>query len=271
MSKSELFSIKDKVIIITGGIGFLGRQYSLALGKAGARIVIWDNASLKEIKNFEKLLKKDKIEYLLMKVDITDEPVVRKAVKAVIGKFGTIDALVNNAAINPAVGSEEVKKLFVPYEDYPIDLFEQELRVNTTGTMICIKAVAPMMMKNKKGSIVNVASEISIIAHDHRVYNDPQKFKSPGYAASKTAILGLTRQWAARLGSYNVRVNSFSPGGVRNEKMPVDFVERFGKTTMLGRMAEQNEYIGPITFLCSDASSFMTGANLTVDGGKSAW
>ncbi len=273
MSKSlESFSLKDKVVIITGGTGNLGVDYCAGLLKAGAMVVSWDlNPKTEEVSKKLKELGADISKFHNLRVDITNEAEVQSAVKNAVESFGKIDALVNNAAMNPAVGTEESKKLFVPYEEYPIELWEKELKVNLTGMMICTKAVAPIMMKQKSGSIVNVASEVSNIAHDHRVYNEPNKFKSVAYVTTKTGILGLTRQWAARLGSHNVRVNAFSPGGVQSPNVPQDFAARFGSLNMFGRMAKPGEYNGVIIFLCSDASSFMTGANLTVDGGKSAW
>ncbi len=263
MSQNTLFDLAGKVIIITGGAGFLGAHYARALAEAGARVVLWDRRD-----DFPATGAA-----LTQTVDITNEGLVKEAVIKILDQFGRIDGLINNAAMNPAVGSEESKKQFVPYEEYPLDLWEQELKVNLTGMMICTKAVAPAMISQNKGSIVNVASEVSNIAHDHRVYGDPnnQKFKSIAYTTTKTAVLGFTRQWAARLGRHNVRVNAFSLGGVRSEKMPADFVERFGASNMLGRMAHADEYNGIMIFLCSEASSFITGANLTADGGKSAW
>ena len=265
-------SLKDKVIIVTGGTGNLGVDYCAGLLKAGAKVISWDlNPKTEEVSNKLKELGAPVEKFQNIKVDITNEEEVKAAVQKVIGSLGKIDVLINNAAMNPAVGTDESKKLFVPYEEYPIELWEKELKVNLTGMMICIKAVAPIMMKQKSGSIVNVASEVSNIAHDHRVYNEPGKFKSVAYTTSKTGVLGLTKQWAARLGSYNVRVNAFSPGGVQSPNVPKDFAERFGSMNMFGRMAQPGEYNGVIIFLCSDASSFMTGTNLTVDGGKSAW
>jgi NAD(P)-dependent dehydrogenase (short-subunit alcohol dehydrogenase family) len=245
----ELFSVKDKVIILTGGTGFLGTYYDKFLTKEGARVIIWD----------------------LPEVDITNEEVVKKATEDVLKKFGRIDVLINNAAMNPAVGSEDSKKMFAPIEDYPVSLWERELDVNLKGMFICCKAVIPAMKKQRKGVIINIASEVSEIAHDHRVYAEPGKYKSTAYVASKTGVVGFTRALAAQLGQYNIRVNALSPGGVENPKMPKDFVERFGKTNMLFRMAQPHEYNGAILFLCSDASSFMTGHNLVIDGGKSAW
>lgn len=270
----ERFSLEGKVIVITGGAGFLGMQYAKAFGEAGARIVIWDNLNFNSrlADDMHLFLANVKI-FFVYKVDITDEQEVQKAINFVLLRYGRIDVLINNAAMNPAVGSEESKKQFVPYDEYPIDLFRKEIDVNLVGPMICIKAVIPVMKRQGGGIIVNVASEVSNIAHDHRVYNDPEnrKYKSPAYTASKTGLVGLTRQMAAYLGQYNIRVNAFSPGGVGTDKMPPDFVKRFGETNMLGRMAKEDEYVAAMMFLCSDASLFMTGANLTIDGGKSAW
>jgi len=261
----SLFSLKGKVVVITGGAGFLGMQYARALGHSGAQVVIWDTKNV-AVKKADVTLRSEV-------VDITSEHDVESAVQKVMKQYGHIDGLINNAAMNPAVGSADAGKQFVPYEEYPVELWEKELKVNLTGTMICTKAIAPIMMKQKSGSIINIASEVSVIAHDHRVYNDPEgrKFKSIAYTTTKAAVLGFTRQWAARLGSYNVRVNAFSPGGMQTEAQPKDFVERFSATNMLGRMAKAGEYNGIIVFLCSDASSFMTGHNLVADGGKSAW
>lgn len=269
----EKFSLDGKVIVITGGAGFLGMQYALGLGEAGAKIVIWDNCNVEKSKYAYCLWQYRKLKILWSLVDITDEQRVVKAANYVLELFGRIDVFINNAAMNPAVGSEESKGQFVPYDEYPIDLFRKEIDVNLVGPMICMKAVIPVMKRQGGGVIVNVASEVSNIAHDHRVYADPEnrKYKSPAYTASKTGLVGLTRQMAAYLGQYNIRVNAFSPGGVGTDKMPADFVKRFGGANMLGRMAKENEYVAAMMFLCSDASSFMTGANLTVDGGKSAW
>lgn len=262
-NSKNLFDLTGKIIVLTGGAGFLGTRYAGALTGAGAQVVLWDRRDDFPAANVA----------FTQQVDITDERRVGEATAEILKRWGRIDGLINNAAMNPAVGSEEAKKQFVPYEEYPVELWEQELKVNLTGMMICTKAVAPTMMSRKSGSIVNVASEVSTIAHDHRVYNDPEnrRFKSIAYTTTKTAVLGFTRQWAARLGRHNVRVNAFSLGGVQTKKMPADFVQRFGESNMLGRMAHADEYNGTIVFLCSDASSFMTGANLTADGGKSAW
>lgn len=248
-STNELFSVRDKVIIVTGGKGFLGANYVAFLKELGAEVINWD----------------------LPEVDITNEETVKKALNEVLLKYGRVDVLINNAAMNPKVGDESSKKLFASVEDYPLKLWRDEIEVDLGGMFICSKAVIPVMKKQQKGVIINIASEVSEIAHDHRVYAEPGKYKSPAYVTAKTGVVGLTRALAAQLGQYNIRVNALSPGGVENPKMPKDFVERFGAANMFSRMAQPDEYNGAILFLCSDASSFMTGHNLVIDGGKSAW
>ncbi len=273
MSRSlESFSLDSKIVIITGGTGNLGVDYCAGLLKAGATVISWDlNTKTEEVSKRLKECGASIENFHNLEIDITNETEVQAAVQKCIESFGRIDALINNAAMNPTVGTDESKKLFVPYEQYPIELWEKELKVNLTGMMICIKAVAPVMMRQRNGSIVNIASEVANIAHDHRVYSEPNKFKSIAYVTTKTGVLGLTRQWAARLGLYNIRVNAFSPGGVQSPNVPEDFAKKFGDMNMFGRMARPGEYNGIIIFLCSDASSFMTGSNLIVDGGKSSW
>ncbi len=250
---TDSFGVKEKVVILTGGAGFLGAHYAKALRAAGAVVVVFDT------KGQEKHL------------DITDESAVVRAVAEVEKEYKRIDVLINNAAMNPAIGSDESKKMFVPLEDYSVELWRKELEVNLTGMFICIKAVVPFMKKQSKGVIINVASEVSNIAHAPRVYNAAGKYKSPAYVTSKTGVVGLTRACAAQLGQFGIRVNAFSPGGVENMKMPPEFVKRFGSSNMFGRMAKPDEYNALLQFLCSDASSFMTGVNLTADAGKSAW
>jgi NAD(P)-dependent dehydrogenase (short-subunit alcohol dehydrogenase family) len=248
------FSLEGKVCVITGAEGFLGKYYMEAVKQAGGIAVGLDTAGEPDFQ-----------------VDITQEQAVKEVVEKIAEKHGRIDVLVNNAAMNPAVGDKDSEKLFAEISDYPLEFWKKELDVNLTGMFICAKAVIPIMKKQGKGVIVNVASEVSVIAHDHRVYNQAGRYKSPAYVTAKTGVVGLTRALAAQLGEYNIRVNAFSPGGVENPAMPKDFVERFGSANMFSRMAQPDEYNAAILFLCSDASSFMTGHNLVMDGGKSAW
>ncbi len=262
------FSIKGRVVIVTGAAGNLGKGYARALSQAGAIVYAWDIFKEHPVASYEVDGYKD---LYPVKIDLTSETEVMHAVKNIVETQGTIDGLVNNAALNPAVGTDDGTDLFAPYESYAIDLFRKEIDTNLTSMMITMKHVSPHMMHARGGSIVNVASEVAVIAHDHRVYQSPGKYKSPAYAASKAAVLGLSRQWAARLGEHNVRVNAISIGGVQSPGVPDDFAHRFGSMNMLQRMAQPNEYNATIQYLLSDASSFMTGSNLVVDGGKTAW
>lgn len=261
------FDLEGKVVIVTGAAGNLGVGYARFLAESGAIIYAWD-------RNEEKLYKAFESGNTLLfpkALDLTQESEVIQAVTEIINAHGKIDGLINNAAMNPAIGVDDGTDLFAPYERYSIDLFRREIDANITSMMITMKSVAPIMIEQKHGSIVNVASEVAVIAHDHRVYQTPDKYKSPAYAASKSAVLGLSRQWAARLGEHNVRVNSISIGGVKSLSVPEDFAKRFGSMNMLMRMARPGEYNATMQYLISDASSFMTGANLIIDGGKTAW
>lgn len=269
----DIFSVKDKVIIITGGGGYLGFSYAEALGKKGARIIIWDTLDQALLEEKIAPLKKQRLKISAYTVDITDESSVAAVVKEIHKSYGHIDVLINNAAMNPRASNVDAATQFAPYEDYPIDLWQKELQVNLTGTMVCTKIVAKVMIKQKSGSIINIGSDVTVVAHDHRVYADPQnkKFKSVAYSTSKSALLGFTRQWAARLGEFGVRINVFSPTGASRPSQKKDFVKRYSDTIMMGRMGTPGDYVGPIQFLASDASAFMTGQNLIVDGGRTSW
>ena len=266
--KQNPFNIAGKIIIVTGAAGNLGTGYVQALADADAIVYAFD----KDVKKLNEVFENNPTRNIIpMAVDLTIEDDVRKAVNAVLKMSPHIDGLVNNAAINPAVGVDDGTNLFAPYEEYSIDLFRKEIDANLTSMMITMKCVVPSMVARKIGSIINIASEVSVGAHDHRVYQTPGKYKSPAYSASKTAVVGLSRQWAARLGEHNVRVNAVSIGGVKFPSVPEDFAKRFGGMNMLGRMANPHEYDATIQYLLSDASSFITGSNLIIDGGKSAW
>ncbi|MDD5772151.1 MAG: SDR family oxidoreductase [bacterium] len=245
----NIFSIADKVIIITGGNGFLGSQFKKYLDQCGATTV-----------NFDKTGENP--------VDITNQKEVIKNVEEIIKKYGRIDGLVNVAAINASPGSETAKDFWKPYEDFPLELWKKELEVNLTAAHIITQAAAPHMMKQRSGSIIYVSSDLAMIAPNNSIY-DQGKFKDIAYVTSKTGILGLMRSWASYLGRYNIRVNAAVPGGMFNNQ-PEDFVKRNSNLNMLGRMAKKDEYNGVIHFLLSEASSYMTGASLVIDGGRTA-
>ena len=246
----DLFSVKGKVIILTGGSGFLGSQFRRHLSSCGAKVIIFDNKASNP-------------------VDITDPADVKKSVDAAMKKYKRIDGMVNVAAINAAPGSKTSQDLWKPYEKYPLELWKKEMDVNLTAAHIVTQALAPHMMKRKKGSIIFMATDLAVIAPNNNIYQKG-KFKDIAYVTSKTGLLGLMRSWAAYLGKYNVRVNAAVPGGMYNGQ-PASFVKKNSALNMLGRMAKNDEYNGVIQFLLSDASSYMTGASLIVDGGRTAW
>lgn len=262
----KMFSVEDKVVVITGGAGFLGMQFAKTLADAGAKVFLWDKCA-PSYPDRDKYYC-DKIRNIF--IDITNEADVQMATKMVLVFFGKIDVLINNAAMNPIVGSDEAKQMFAPYEEYPVDLWKKEIDVDLTGMLMCTQRVAKQMMNQGSGVIVNVASEYANIAANNRIYGEG-KFKSIAYITAKSGVLGLTRAWASYLGKFGIRVNAFTPGGMPHPGTPHEFQDRYSDLNMLGRMAEINEYNGAMLFLCSNASSFMTGSQLVMDGGKSAW
>ena len=247
---NDLFSVKDKVIIMTGGSGFLGSQFNQHLTSFKAKVVIFDSQADNP-------------------VDITDPADVKKAVDKTLKKYRRIDGIVNVAAINAVPGSKTSKDFWKPYEKYPLELWKKEMDVNLTAAHIVTQAVAPVLMKQKNGSIVFLATDLAVIAPNNNIYQKGN-FKDIAYVTSKTGLLGLMRSWASYLGKYNVRVNAAVPGGMYNGQ-DADFVKKNSALNMLGRMAKKGEYNGVIQFLLSDASSYMTGASLIVDGGRTAW
>jgi NAD(P)-dependent dehydrogenase (short-subunit alcohol dehydrogenase family) len=270
------FNLADRVAIVTGGSGFLGVQHAEALAEMGAIPVLFD-------------LDRARLEAAAARVrdstggcceiataDITDAASLRTAVDTVQMRHGRIDVLVNNAALAHA-GIAAQTEFFAEFEDYRRELWDAGLKVNLTGTMLACQIVGPMMIAQGKGAIINIASDVGVISPDPRIYRpdghgyNGVPFNSPPfYAVSKAAVIHLTKLLAVRWGPHNVRVNALSPAGVYRDHDP-KFVEKLAATMPLGRMAAENEYKGAIVFLASDASSFMTGHNLVMDGGRTAW
>ena len=259
---SNLFSLQHKVAIITGGAGMLGMEYGKILSDAGARVILLD---VKDSPFLNSLKKNPSY----IKADITKKGEISDAMQGIEKRYKRIDILVNNAALNPVPGSENSKAQFAPYEHYPQELWEKELAVNLTGALLATQGVVPMMKRQKAGSIINISSTYGNVAPDNRIY-EKGKYKSIGYATTKGAMLNFTRAWASYLQGTGIRVNTLTPGGVFTNQ-PKDFVNAYNEKTILGRMAEKTDYNGAILFLASDASRYMTGANLIVDGGWTAW
>lgn len=249
-----------KVVVLTGGAGFLGGHFTRALTEAGARVVVFDKNVVWAgvgLKNMSSKL-----------VDITDPVKVREAVGEIVKEYGGLDALINNAAMNPVPGTDASKKQFAPYEDYDLELWREEIEVGITGSQICIQEAVKVMKDHVGCAIVNIGSHYGLISPDHRIYPEGD-FKSIAYATVKGAMLNFTRAWAGYLGKRGIRINCLVFGGVENGQ-DQKFVEEYSKRTMLGRMARVGEYNEGLIFLASGASSYMTGQTLVMDGGWTA-
>jgi NAD(P)-dependent dehydrogenase (short-subunit alcohol dehydrogenase family) len=267
---SDLFSLTNKITVVTGALGLLGKNHCHALSEAGANVIVVDIKE-NDCKKFAETLTTKSIG---VGCDITNAYSVKELKERVLKNFGKIDILVNNAAINdmfenPTAAAEQSK-----FENYPLDLWQKSLDVNLTGTFICSQILGSEMAKAGKGSIINIASTYGIVAPNQSIYkkeNGEQSFyKSAAYPVTKGAIISFTRFLAAYWGDKGVRINTLSPGGVENNQEEY-FIKNYSEATPLGRMAQPTDYKGAIVFLASDASSYMTGANLIVDGGWTAW
>ncbi len=265
----ELFSLKNKTAIVTGACGLLGKNHCEALAEVGANVVICDIDNEK----CNALASALGGNHLGISIDVTDENSLRIAKDKILSKYGRIDILVNNAAINdmfenPVTAGEQSK-----FENYPLAMWNKSWEVNVTGVFLCSRIFGSVMAENGGGSIINVASTYGMVGPDQSIYMDKngnrKMYKSPSYPATKGAVINFTRYLAAYWGTKGVRVNTLSPGGVENSQDDF-FVENYAKKTVLGRMAAPNDYKGAIVFLASDASCYMSGANLVVDGGWTA-
>lgn len=270
---AALFDMTGRVAIITGGAGLLGYHHAAVLASAGAHTVLLDLANADPRARAQQLTKDYGVQALGLNIDITCEASLEEARNRILEDFGRIDVLINNAANNPKVegaNSQSWSRL----ENFPLEVWDADIRVGLTGAFLCSRIFGAEMVKRRSGVIVNVASDLAVIAPDQRLYRvdglveDKQPVKPVTYSVVKTALLGLTRYLATYWADKNIRVNAISPGGVFNGQSEV-FLSRLAQLIPMGRMASRDEYQGAILFLCSDASSYMTGTNLVIDGGRS--
>jgi len=269
---ATLFDLRERVAIITGGAGLLGYHHAAILASAGARVVLLDLPGANPGVRARQLMDEYGSESLGLTTDITSESSLERARGQILEEFGRIDILINNAANNPKV--EDGNTTWSRLENFPLNVWEADIRVGLTGAFLCSRLFGAEMAKRKSGVILNVASDLALIAPDQRLYrveglpDDQQPVKPVTYSVVKTGLLGLTRYLATYWSSANIRVNAISPGGVFNDQSEV-FLSRLKQLIPMERMANRDEYQGAILFLCSDASSYMTGANLVIDGGRS--
>lgn len=269
MTSEKLFDIKEKTIVLTGSAGFLGPHYADFLSNRGANVILVDIDNIKNQKLEQTLSKKYNTKPMAIQCDITNESDVKKMKERVVKKYKTIDSLVNNAVFHPKTKN---KNKAVKLESFPLEFWNNSIAVDLTGTFLCCREFGSIMKKQQKGSIINISSIYGLTGADQRIYGK-SKLNSPiSYAATKGAIVNLTKYLAAYWHNTNVRVNTLTLGGVKdNLYMEKEFIKNYSKKTILGRMAEKSEYNGGLLFLISDASSYMTGSNLIIDGGWTSW
>ncbi len=269
-SSLKLFDLTDKVIILTGSAGRLGTNFSHILSDAGANVILIDIDDKKNKLLEKSISKKYNTKPLAYKVDITKKDELLKINKQILKKYGKIDGLVNNAFYSPR---SNIKKSAMGFEDYPSDLWNDVVSVNLTGVFLCSQVFGKTMANQKTGgSIVNISSIYGINGADQRIYGSSKLNSPPSYAATKGAIINFTKYLAAYWNRKNIRVNTMTLGGVLDESyMDKKFIKKYSEKTMIGRMANSDEYNGALLFLLSNASSYMTGGNLILDGGWSAW
>jgi len=266
---NDLFSLKGKVAIVTGACGLIGREHCKALAAAGAFVVA---ADLNEEACVE-LAKTLGEGHLGIATQVISKEILQQTCDSIMRKYGRIDVLVNNAAVNdmfenPAMAAEQSK-----FENYPLEQWQRSLDANVTGVFLCSQVFGKVMAYQGYGSIINIAYNYGMVGPDQSIYRNEKGeqtfYKSPDYPATKGAVINFTRFLAAYWGNKGVRVNTLSPGGVENSQDEF-FVKNYSAKTVLGRMAKPNDYQGAIVFLASDASAYMSGANLVVDGGWTA-
>jgi len=275
MKIQEKFDLSNRVAVVTGGVGLLGTEFCRTLAEAGAAVAVVD-LNGDAAKKVADALTKDGYRAKAIQTDITKSDSVNAMVASVLSDFGRLDVLVNSAALDPKFDPDAASKGIAPgaFEDYPLADWNAAMNVNLTGMFLVTQAcVKPMIAQGKKGSIINICSTYGLNGPDQRIYIKDGKrvaFKPVYYTVTKAGVMGFTKYLAAYYADSEIRVNALTPGGVFNNHEDY-FVKNYSAKTILGRMAKKDEMNGALLFLASDASSYMTGNNVVVDGGWTAW
>ena len=272
MKYLDLFSLSGKVAVVTGGAGLLGQNFCEGLAEFGANLAIVDidERAAKRLAN--KLQRDYNVLALGIGCDVTKMDDVNSMVSTVVGELGAIHVLHNNAASK----SDDLDAFFAPFEDYSLGEWRKVMAVNIDGMFLVAQAVGKQMIKQRTGgSIIQTSSIYGILAPDQRIYENSfyldRQINTPAvYSASKAAVIGLTKYLATYWASENIRVNSLTPGGNESGQNN-EFKECYSKRVPLNRMSQPSEMVNALIYLASDASSYVTGANLIIDGGLSAW
>ena len=272
ISYRGLFDLHGKVAVVTGGAGILGQHFCSGLAESGARVVIVDLLEDKAKELAVTLTDRYKAEVIGLGCDVSSRECVQVMVDRVVSEFGEINVLHNNAATK----SDDLDAFFTPFEDYSLDQWRKIMTVNLDGMFLIAQAIGKQMVAQKKGgSIIQTASIYGLLAPDHRIYEGSSYLGRPintpaVYTASKAAVIGLTKHLAAYWADKGIRVNTLTPGGTESGQND-EFNRRYSARTPMNRMATAQEMVGALLYLASDASSYVTGQNIIVDGGLSAW
>lgn len=268
----DLFDLSNRVALVTGGAGLLGRQFARTLAEAGANVLIADLDGRGAARQAAELARTGHPAQAA-ELDVTQPESAQRAVETALRAWGRLDILVNSAALDPKFEPGQAEQHTNAFEDYPLEQWNQALSVNLTGMFLMCQAAARAMKTQGKGSIINLCSTYGLVGPDQRIYQregEPPRYKPVYYSVTKAGVLGLTRYIATYYAETAIRCNALTPGGVFHGHDEA-FVKSYSARTVMGRMAEPHELNGALLFLASDASSYMTGANLVVDGGWTAW
>ncbi|HQM53991.1 MAG TPA: SDR family oxidoreductase [Anaerolineaceae bacterium] len=268
----EKFSLKGRVALVTGGAGLLGKEFCLTLAQAGAQVYVAD-LNLSAAESAAQTITAQGHSACGIRLDVTNPDSVQSVVDEIVSRSGSIDVLVNSAAMDPKFDPGHAQTNSNAFETYPLGSWQDALNVNLTGPFLVSQAVCRQMVRQGKGSIIHICSTYGLGGPDQRIYEKPGQskvFKPVYYTVTKAGILGLTKYMATYYAGSEIRVNALTPGGVFAGHDDV-FVKNYSARTVIGRMAHKDEMNGALLFLASDASSYMTGGNVVVDGGWTAW
>lgn len=263
------YSLDDRVVVVTGSTGVLGRGYCRAFAQRGAKLVVADLAERDPLSQAKRLSEETGAQVFGQACDVSSESDVVALFEATMSRFGRVNVVMNNAA---ATGEHLLKtgEVFAPFESYPLAVWDQVLRINLTGVFLVAREGGKAMLASGGGSLINVSSVYGVVAPDHRIYEGMPFGSFPAYSAGKAGVHGLTLWLSTYWGRKGIRVNTLVPGGVFNGHSD-EFVRRYSDRTPMGRMANGDDLIGAVIFLASDASLYCTGQQFVVDGGLTAW
>jgi len=269
----DKFRLDGQAAVVTGGAGLLGKEFCRTLAQAGAAVVVAD-LNQTAAQQVADDLKHSGYKALACAVDVTRPESTRVMADATVASFGRLDILVCCAAMDPKFDPQnQSAQSRNAFEDYPLSAWQQALDVNLTGMFLSAQAAVKPMLAQDHGVIINICSTYGLVGPDQRLYErpgQPQQYKPVFYSVTKAGVLGLTRYLATYYAGKNIRVNSLTPGGIYNNHDEI-FTKNYSFRTVMGRMAHKDEMNGAILFLASDASSYMTGNNVVVDGGWTVW